>query len=126
MDEGEDVVLRFRQSWNGAPVFSCEVEFIYRDGYLTALRGTLLMAAEGTAEAGQTLTLPTALMRFSEGLGATGDVCSAIRAMEPGYRGTAQSLSGGARLTPVWLVTTDTANYYLDCVTGALTRVAGQ
>lgn len=126
VDEGEDVVLRFRQSWNGAPVFSCEVEFIYRDGYLTALRGTLLMAAEGTAEAGQALTLPTALMRFSEGLGATGDVCSAIRAMEPGYRGTVQSLSGGVRLTPVWLVTTDTANYYLDCVTGALIRAADQ
>ncbi|MDE6261509.1 MAG: hypothetical protein K2M42_11765, partial [Oscillospiraceae bacterium] len=123
VDEGEDVVLRFRQSWNGAPVFSCEVEFIYRDGWLRTLRGALLMAAEGTAETGQALTLPTALMRFSEGLGATGDVCSAIRAMEPGYRGTAQSLSGGVRLAPVWLVTTDTANYYLDCISGALARV---
>lgn len=122
-NEGEDVVLRFTQSWNGVPVFSCEVEFVYRDGYLTTLRGALLMAADGTAEAGQALTLPTALMRFSEELGATGDVCSAIRSMEPGYRGMAQSLSGGARLTPVWLVVTDTANYYLDCVTGALTRV---
>ena len=122
-DEGEDVVLRFRQSWNGVPVFSCEVEFVYRDGWLRALRGTLLMSAEGTAETGQALTLPTALMRFSEEIGATGDVCSAIRAMEPGYRGTAQSLSGGARLTPVWLVTTDTANYYLDSFTGTLTRV---
>lgn len=125
-DEGEDVVLRFTQSWNGTPVFSCEVEFVYREGYLTTLRGTLLMAAEGTAETGQTLTLPTALMRFSEGLGATGDVCSAIRAMEPGYRGTVQSLSGGVRLAPVWLVTTDTANYYLDCVTGAAVRLPGQ
>lgn len=124
--EGEDVVLRFRQSWNGTPVFSCEVEFVYREGYLTTLRGALLMAAEGTAETGQALTLPTALMRFSEGLGATGDVCSAIRAMEPGYRGTVQSLSGGVRLAPVWLVTTDTANYYLDCVSGALTRAADQ
>lgn len=122
-NEGENVVLRFTQSWNGVPVFSCEVEFVYRDGYLTTLRGALLMAADGTAEAGQALTLPTALMRFSEELGITGDVCSAIRSMEPGYRGTAQSLSGGARLTPVWLVVTDTANYYLDCVTGALTRV---
>lgn len=122
-NEGEDVVLRLTQSWNGTPVFSCEVEFVYRDGYLTTLRGALLTAADGTAETGQALTLPTALMRFSEELGATGDVCSAIRSMEPGYRGAAQSLSGGVRLTPVWLVATDTANYYLDCVTGALTRV---
>lgn len=121
-NEGEDVILRFTQGWNGTPVFSCEVELVYRDGYLTALRGTLLMGA-GTAEAGQTLALSTALMRFSEEIGATGDVCSAIRSMEAGYRGTAQSLSGGVRLMPVWLVVTDTANYYLDCVTGALTRV---
>lgn len=119
----EDVILRFTQSWKGAPVFSCQVEFVYRDGYLTTLRGTLLMAEDGTAEAGECLSLPTALMRFSEQIGATGDVCSAILAMEPGYRGTAQSLSGGTRLAPVWLVVTDTANYYLDCVTGVLTRV---
>ena len=123
--EGETVV-RFRQSWNGMPVFSCEVELTYREGYLTALRGVLLTAQAGTAEPGTPLTLPTALMRFSEEVGAAGDVCTAIRSMEPGYRGTAQSLSGGARLTPVWLVSTNTADYYLDCVAGTLTRVTDQ
>ncbi len=121
---GAETVLRFRQSWNGMPVFSCEVELVYRDGMLCSLRGALLMAAEGTAETGRPLTLPTALMRFSEAVGATGDVCSAIRSMEVGYRSTAQSLSGGARLTPVWRVSTNTADYYLDCVTGALARLA--
>lgn len=121
--EGETVV-RFRQSFNGTSVFSCEVEFAYRDGYLAALRGALLTAEAGTAEAGTPLTLPTALMRFSEAVGATGDVCSAVRSMEAGYWVFAQSMSGGVRLTPVWLVSTDTADYYLDCVTGALTRLA--
>mgnify|MGYP007033169829 FL=1 len=124
--EGEETTVRMIQSWNGAPVFSCEVALVYRDGRLAALRGTLLLAETGTAEAGQALTLPTALMRFSEEIAAAGDVCSAVRSMEAGYRGTAQSLSGGSRLTPVWLVTTDTARYYLDCVTGALTRLADQ
>lgn len=118
--------VRFRQVWNGAPVFSCEVEFGYQDGSLDSIHGTLLTAEGGTAEAGQALTLPTALMRFSEEIAAAGDVCTAIHSMEPGYRGTVQSLSGGMRLTPVWLVTTDTAKYYLDCVTGSLTRVADQ
>lgn len=123
---GAETVLRFRQNWNGMPVFSCEVELVYRDGMLRSLRGALLMAAEGTAETGRPLTLPTALMRFSEEVGATGDVCSAIRSMEAGYRAFAQSLSGGTRLTPVWLVSTNTADYYLDCVTGTLTRVTDQ
>lgn len=121
--QGEETVVRFRQNWNGTAVFSCEVEFVYRDGYLNALRGTLLTAETGTAGTGTVLTLPTALMRFSEEIRATGDVCSAIQSMEAGYWAFAQSLSGGTRLTPVWLVSTDTADYYLDCVTGALTRL---
>lgn len=121
--EEEETVVRMVQCWNGAPVFSCELAFVYRDGRLTSLQGALLLAEAGTAEAGQVLTLPTALMRFSEEIAAAGDVCSAVQSMEAGYRGTAQSLSGGSRLAPVWLVTTDTARYYLDCVTGTLTRL---
>ena len=75
---------------------------------------------------GGVMALPTALMRFSEEIAATGDVCSAIQSMEPGWRGTVQPLSGGVRLSPAWLVTTDTAQYYLDCATGALTRITDQ
>lgn len=116
--------VRFRQYRSGAPLFSCEVEFAY-DGAsrLRSVQGTLLSAQDGTAEQAHMLTLPTALTRFSEEIAATGDVCSAIRSMEPGWRGTVQPLSGGVRLAPVWLVTTDTAQYYLDCATGALTRI---
>ena len=121
--EGGRTRVRFRQIWNGTAVFSCEVEFVYEDGVLSAIHGTLIAAGPGTAEAGQPLNLPTALMRFSEEIAAAGDVCTVIHSMEPGYRGTAQSLSGGARLAPVWLVTTDTARYYLDCAAGGLTRV---
>lgn len=122
-EEDEWTRVRFRQVWDGVPVFSCEVEVVYYYELLYSVQGTLLTAQAGTAEAGQVLTLPTALMRFSEEIAATGDVCTAVRSMEPGYRGTVQSLSGGVRLAPVWRITTDTAAYYLDCVTGALTRV---
>ena len=121
--QGTETVVRFRQLLDRIPVFSCEVEFVYEDGVLSAIHGTLIAAGPGTAEAGQPLNLPTALMRFSEEIAAAGDVCTVIHSMEPGYRGTAQSLSGGARLAPVWLVTTDTARYYLDCAAGGLTRV---
>lgn len=115
--------VRFRQMWNGAPIFSCEVEFVYRDGLLDAIRGTLVIAVQGTEEAGESLTLPTALLRFLDGVNGAGDVCSAILSMEPGYRAAAQPLTGGTRLTAVWLVSSDTAEYYLDCATGALTRL---
>ena len=119
-------VVRFRQLWNKVPVFSCEVEFIYENGRLRAIQGTLLTAGQGVEEAGEVLSLPTALMRFLDGVTATGDVCSAIRSMEAGYRVAPQPLSGGVRLTAVWLVSSDTADYYLDGTTGALTRLTGQ
>ena len=119
-------VVRFRQLWNKVPVFSCEVEFVYENGRLRTVQGTLLTAAQGTEEAGEVLSLPTALMRFLDGVTATGDVCSAIRSMEAGYRVASQPLSGGVRLTAVWLVSSNTADYYLDGATGALTRLTGQ
>ena len=118
--------VRFRQLWNRVPVFSCEVEFVYENGRLRTVQGTLLTAAQGTEEAGGILSLPTALMRFLDGVTATGDVCSSIRSMEAGYRIVSQPLSGGVRLTSVWLVSSNTADYYLDGATGALTRLTGQ
>ena len=72
------------------------------------------------------LDLPTAMLRFLDGVTATGDVCSVIRSMEAGYRTSSQPLSGGVRLSAAWLVSTDTADYYLDAATGALTRISGQ
>ena len=116
--------VRFRQTRGGRPLFSCEVEFAYSDDTLRSVQGALLATPDGAAEQAQVMTLPTALTRFSEEITATGDVCSAIQSMEPGWRGTVQPMSGGVRLAPAWLVTTDTAQYYLDCATGALTRLA--
>ena len=122
----ERTTVRFLQLWNKAPVFSCEVEFVYENGRLRAVQGTLLTAGQGAEEPGDILSLPTALLRFLDGVTATGDVCSSIRSVEAGYRVASQLLSGGVRLTAVWLVSSDTADYYLDGATGALTRLTGQ
>lgn len=124
--QGTETIVRFRQLLNQAPVFSCEVEFVYEDGLLRTVQGTLLPAGQTVQEAGSILTLPTALMRFLDGITATGDVCSSIQSMEAGYRISSQPLSGGVRLTAVWLISSNTADYYLDGSTGALTRLADQ
>lgn len=124
--QGTETVVRFRQLLDRIPVFSCEVEFVYKDGLLRTVRGTLLPAGQTVQEAGSALTLPTALMRFLDGITATGDVCSSIQSMEAGYRISSQPLSGGVRLTAVWLVSSNTADYYLDGATGALTRLTDQ
>ena len=122
-EQGSQTTVRFRQLWDGVPVFSCEVEFVFEDGFLRTIQGTLLAAGQPGTEEGQVLDLPTALLRFLDGVTATGDVCSAVRAMTPGYRASSTPLSGSVRLTAAWLVSTDTADYYLDGATGALSRV---
>ena len=68
--------------------------------------------------------LPTALLRFMEGVLERGDVCSAVESMEPGYRLT-QSFSSVVRLEPVWLVSTNAADYYMNAVTGQISRLTG-
>ena len=67
------------------------------------------------------LTPASALVRFSTGLNALGDVCSQIDSIVPGYT-CSVSLTEGMVLTPVWYITTDTGGYQLDLVTGSLGR----
>ena len=120
---GDVTDFTYRQQWAGAPLFSCQATLTYQDGRLTDLSGSLLAADRSTEESAKLLTLPTVLMRFLDEILSSGDVCSSIRAVEPGYRMT-QSFSGAVRLTSVWRISTNTADYYLDGVTGELTRAA--
>lgn len=124
--EGGAVSVTFRQRWEGRPLFSCQVTFAYREGRLRTVQGNLL-ASGGAAAAEQVelLSLPTAMLQFLSYVRGTGDVCSAIDSMTAGYR-AAQSFSSTTRLNVVWLISTNTANYYLDASTGALTRLADE
>lgn len=122
VQEDGGVSVTFRQVWNGTPLFSGQVTFTYQDGRLQDIRGNLLASNQAAEEAGACLTQPTALMRFLERVMESGDVCSSIQSMRVGYR-AAQSFSSTTRLTAVWLVTSNTASYYLDASTGALTRL---
>ena len=116
------VDVSFRQVWEKSPLFSCTITFRYRGGSLESLSGTLLISDLITEEPAQTLSLPTGLMRFLDGILASGDVCSSIRSMTPGYF-TIQSYTSDVRMTPMWLISTNAGDYFLDAVSGALTRV---
>lgn len=121
--DGETVSLTFRQLWDGAPVFSCRLTFTYSGGRLTGLSGTAALGSRTAAEQGELLTRATALLRFLDSVLDSKDVCSTILSMEAGYR-TAQDFAGAVKLTPVWLISSNTADYYLDAATGAVTRVS--
>lgn len=121
--EDGGTAVTFVQTWEGTPLFSCSAVFTYRQGRLQTVRGALLISSVSAKESGTVLTLPTALMRFLDGIRERGDVCSALQSMAAGYR-SGQAASGVTRLTPCWHIVTNTAEYYLDAATGALERIA--
>ena len=120
---GENVEVEYLQLQDGHPLFSCQIVFFYENGMLIQASGTILAVEELTEEDSRLLNLPTVLMGFLDEVLRSGDVCSAILSVEPGYR-LSQSFSNTIRLLPVWYISTNTADYYVDGVTGELTRAA--
>lgn len=109
-------------SLDGAPIFNAPVILTYNESVLLSMAGYL--PGQAAPDSGQTaITVPTALIAVLEYVLEHGTVCRSIDRMTPGYTAAA-SLSDSVRLTPCWLVETDTANYYVDALTGAVTPVS--
>lgn len=116
--------VAFRQLLNGIPIYSCRLEFEYSATRLLSVSGTMLAITAAPSGSGETsLDLPTALIRFLDSVLTLGDVCSAVTDLRPGYQST-QSSGGTIRLTPMWLVSTNVSDYYLDGLTGELSRAS--
>lgn len=123
MDTGAATVT-FRQLLNGIPLYSCQIEFEYSTTRLLTVSGTLLaVEAVPSGDSDVSLDLPTTLIRFLDNILELGDVCSAVTGLRLGYRST-QSSGGSIRLTPMWLVATNISDYYLDGLTGELSRAS--
>jgi len=117
-------VLTFRQTWEEIPLFSQQVTLEIRDGCVMTMTAGRRLVGQPAEDAGRdTMTVSTALIRFFNGMNELGGVCSRIDGVEQGYV-SSTSLSGPMQLTPVWRIATDTDEYQMDLVTGALSRVA--
>lgn len=121
--EGSGEIV-YQQLADNAPLFSCQLVLTFEQGHLVDLSGSLLAMDKLTAESEALLSLPTVLMRFLDKILDSGDVCSAILLVEPGYLIT-QSFTGTVGLQPVWHITTNTADYYVNGITGELSRAVG-
>lgn len=121
-ESDESVTISFRQLLDGVPLYSCRLDFEYSPTRLCSISGTLLVpqSASVSADSSSMLDVPTALIRFLQEILERGDVCTAITGLQAGYLST-QSF-GSTSLTPVWLVSTNITDYYLDGTTGALSR----
>lgn len=114
-----------RQRVEQTPVLSCQAAVNYADGQMVSITNARRVFGQPEkVEAEESLTVATALMRLYNGLREMGDIYNAIETITPAYT-MSVSLSGPARLTPVWYVRTDTGAYQLDTQTGQLSRVSG-
>ena len=118
---GEQTKVSFRQVLNDVPVYTCRLDFLYGNGRLLSISGTLMTGSvTPVSTPSSALDLPTALISFLRGVLERGDVCSSIDGLRLGYR-SSQAFGADIRLTPTWLITTNISGYYLDAATGTLT-----
>ena len=123
-ESGGGTVLRLRQNYSGAPVYSCTADFRYENGALKSITNAKrLTGTPLSTESGETpLSLATVLIRFLYGANELGDVSSEIAKVEAGYTFSA-SLTGSGQLTPVWFVETETNRYEMNALTGEFFRL---
>jgi hypothetical protein len=99
------------------PVYNCAVTFTVDHGTLMTVRGTLLSDTGATAaEDQEPLSAAAALTAFLQARRESAAVVTSITDMYPCY----EMQSAPLALTPTWCVVTDTASYYVNCVTGAV------
>lgn len=121
LEETEERLV-FRKIWNQVPLFGQNVTVICTQGSVSEISGEHRILSHPKADLTQhTISVPTALVRFLNGVSALGDVCNRIDRIEPGYLCSA-SLSGSMTMTPVWQVTTDVGIYQLDTTAGTVKR----
>lgn len=106
--------------WGKYPVFNSTVTFTFDRGTLLTVSGTLL-PEDGTAASSsqELLSASAALTTFQQARRESYMVVSAITDLYPCYElqgSTASALS----LSPAWCIVTDTANHYVNCITGAV------
>lgn len=118
------------QELNGVPVYGSSgqgaagLTFEYDGtGRLTAVSGRLFLGRlTAEPEEDAPLSVPTALISFYNFAVDNGDVCREIVSMAPVYR----AVGDPVRLSPAWLIRTDTGGYFVDAVTAEVNRAPAE
>ncbi len=103
------------------PVVGCTVTFQVTDGEIRSVSGTHLPSGGTVDTSASSLSAVSALTAFLEARRAEGAVVSAVSDVAACYMLQSSAASPMA-LVPVWRLTTDTVNYYVNCSTGNVTH----
>lgn len=121
-DGSGTVVLRCRSG--NAEIINCSVTFTFAGGSLILVTGTRPLDDISVDASQDNLDLATALMRFLNIISESGRVCSVLNNAELCYLQNTSTTSGTVTLTPVWRLTTDTGEFYVDGLTGRQVTVS--
>lgn len=111
------------QQVDGLNVFNCTLSAHYTNALLTSVTGRLVAGSFSAVVDTPAMDAGTALLRFIASLEDNGFICTEVSSMELGYLMSAL-VTGGFQLTPVWRVVTDTGEYYVNAITGAVERLS--
>lgn len=114
---GEAVAARMMP---GASVFNAELTLSYAENRLVSVTGSFVPPVEAS-ERGEGIDGITALVRFLDYSNLSGEVCTAITDVRGGYL-LQSTASAYQRLIPVWRITTDVSEYYVNATNGEVTR----
>lgn len=107
------------QQWDGVRIYGCGVTLYFEGGFLSSVAGSHVSPEDAAEESLPVLSCVTALTRFLDYRAESGIVCSEVTDVRCVYelRG-ASSL----RLVPVWRIETDTYTYFVDGLSGEVSR----
>jgi len=116
---GDIVAVRMLPS---GMVFNAELTLHFFRSRLLSATGFFLPDVE-PAESGGGIDGVTALVRFLDYSKGSGEVCTAVTDVRGGYL-LQSTASAAQRLIPAWCVTTDVNRYYVNALTGEVSREA--
>lgn len=122
LDEKGNGVLTAPGIYGRLPVFNCAVTFTVENYVLTAVSGTLLPKTGAAVPADQPLSAAGALVAFQRMRRESAAVASTVTDTRLCYE--LQVSGASMSLAPAWRIVTDTEDYFVNCLTGAVTAGA--
>ena len=119
--EGGSGTAAVVQYYGQLPVVNCTITFRFQDGVLQSVSGTHIPDSYSGTSTQESLSALSALNIFLEERRASGAVMSSVSAVYLCYE-LQSSTATPMLLSPTWCIVTDTANYYVNCITGAISH----
>ena len=108
--------------WNGTPVFNAAVTFTIDHGRVLSASGALLPETGAETSSGQKpLSAFAALTAFQQMRHASSSVVSSITEVSLCYE-LQSTTAAPMALVPSWRIVTDTATFYVNCISGTVRR----